>query len=155
VINSAIEHNYVLFGRTPARGNDSASFGAYTAEDLNTGKYERHSNEVCHPNVFTWLGLVGMVMYSLLYMRSSWLAVYRSRNIYVKLVGVYIAFRWLYGWIEDWNAFDIANLSLWMLMAIGFSTEFRSMSNAEFKRWVRSVFVKKPITRTTIVAANG
>lgn len=155
VISSAIEHNYVLFGRTPARGNDSASFGAYAAEDLGTGKYERHSNEVCHPNVFTWLGLVGMIMYSLLYMRSSWLAVYRSKNIYVKLVGVYIAFRWLYGWIEDWNSFDIANLSLWMLMAIGFSTEFRSMSNAEFRRWVRSIFVKRTITQRNIVATNN
>jgi len=155
VINSALEHDYVLFGRTPARGNDSMAFGALNAEDLNTGKYERHSNEVCHPNVFTWLGLVGMIMYSLLYMRSSWLAVYRSKNIYVKLVGVYIAFRWFWGWIEDWNAFDIANLSLWMLMAIGFSTEFRSMSNAEFRRWVRSIFVKRTITHRNIVATNN
>lgn len=140
VINSALEHDYVLFGRTPARGNDSDFWGAYLAEDLKTGKYERHKNELCHLNVFTWLGLVGMVMYCLLYMRSSWLAVYRSRNVYVKLIGVYIAFHWLYGWIEDANGFDIANVALWMLMAIGFSAEFRDMTNAEFKQWLKSVF---------------
>lgn len=142
VINSALKHDYVLFGRTPARGNDSVSFGSYNAEDLKTGKYERHKNEVCHPNVFTWLGLVGMVLYSLLYLRSSWLAVYRSRNLYVKLAGVYIAFRWMYGWIEDVNGFDIANVSLWMLMAMGFSTEFRNMSDMEFLQWIQSVFAK-------------
>lgn len=147
VINSAIKNHYVLFGRTPARGNDSASFGYYMAEDLKTGKYERHRNEVCHPNVFTWLGLIGMLMYTFIYMRSSWLAVYRSKNIYVKIVGVYIAFRWMYGWVEDINAFDIANASLWMLMAIGFSREFREMDNMEFKFWIKSIFNKSTTNR--------
>lgn len=142
VINSALTHNYVLFGRTPARGNDSVTFGIHTAEELSTGKYERSKNELCHPNIFTWLGLVGMVMYSLLYLRSSWLAVYRSNSYYVKIVGVYIAFRWMYGWIEDTNGFDIANVSLWMLMAIGFSERFRQMGNLEFEQWIKSIFNK-------------
>lgn len=140
VITSAIRHNYAFFGRTPARGNDSAWFGAYNAEELNTGKYERHSNEVCHPNVFTWLGLVGMFMYSFLYLKSSYLAVYRSNNLFMKLLGVFIAFRWAYGWVEDFNTFQIMSISIWMMIAMGFSASFRQMDNNTFKKWIRNIF---------------
>lgn len=140
VINSALKHHYVIWGRTPARGNDSMLFGKYTAEELKTGKYERHSNEVCHPNVFTWLGLIGVILYSLIYLRSSYLAVYKSNNIYIKYLGCFIAFRWAYGWVEDFNSFDIANLSLWMIIAIGLSKYFRKMNNVEFRLWIRSIF---------------
>lgn len=141
VITSAIRHNYVIWGRTPARGNDSMLFGKYTAEELKTGKYERHSNEVCHPNVFTWLGLIGVVLYSLIYLRSSYLAVYKSNNIYIKYLGCFIAFRWAYGWVEDINRFDIANIALWMMIAMGISIRFRSMNNREFSCWIRAIFI--------------
>lgn len=142
VIESALKHNYVIWGRTPARGNDSVAFGSYSAEDLKTGKYERHSNELCHTNVFTWLGLIGLILYSLIYLRSSYLAVYKSNNIYIKYLGCFIAFRWAYGWIEDFNRFDIMNISLWMMIAMGISIQFRSMSNEEFKFWLNGVFHK-------------
>lgn len=140
VVSSAIEHDYVLFGRTPARGNDSVYFGSFTAEDLGTGKYERHNNEVCFPNIFTWLGLVGMLLYCMIYLKSSYLAVYKSNNIFMKLLGVFIAFRFLYGWIEDMNRFDIMNIALWMLISMGFSEQFRGMNNQEFKYWIRNIF---------------
>ena len=136
VLNSAIKHNYVIWGRTPARGNDSETFGIHNAEVLKTGKYERHRNELCHTNIFTWLGIIGVVMYSLIYLRSSYLAVFKSKNIYIKLLGCFIAFRWAYGWIEDMNNFNIMNVALWMMIAMGFSYEFRMMNNNEFKIWL-------------------
>lgn len=143
VITSALNHNYVLWGRTPARGNDSVAFGSFSAEELKTGKYERHANELCHTNVFTWLGLIGVILYSLIYLRSSYLAVYRSNNFYIKILGCFIAFRWAYGWVEDMNHFDIMNISLWMIIAMGLSSQFRQMSNMEFKLWVKNIFNKK------------
>ena len=140
VIESALKHNYILWGRTPARGNDSAYFGAHTAEELKTGKYERHTNEVCFPNVFTWLGLIGMLLYALIYLKSSYLALYKSNNIYMKIIGVFIAFRFTYGWVEDFNRFDIMNISLWMIIAMGFSIQFRKMNNQEFRLWINRIF---------------
>lgn len=143
VIESALRHNYVIWGRTPARGNDSMAFGAFSAEELKTGKYERHVNELCHTNVFTWLGLIGVILYSLIYLRSSYLAVYKSNNIYIKFLGCFIAFRWAYGWIEDFNRFDIMNISLWMMIAMGMSIQFRSMNNKQFRLWVNNIFNSK------------
>ena len=140
VIQSALKHNYVIWGRTPARGNDSMYFGAFQAEKLKTGKYERHANELCHINVFTWLGLIGVVLYSLIYLRSSYLSVYHSNNIYIKFIGCFIAFRWAYGWVEDLNNFSIMNISLWMLIAMGISVKFRKMSNLDMRQWVQNIF---------------
>ncbi len=142
VIKSAIKHGYSIWGRTPARGNDSYSFGIYNAENLKTGKYERHNNEVCFANVFTWLGLIGVILYSLLYIKSSYLALYKSNNIFMKLIGFFISFRFFYGWIEDINSFDISNISLWMMISMGYSEIFRGMNNIEFKYWIKSIFIK-------------
>lgn len=142
VIESALRHNYVVCGRTPARGNDSRAFGSFNAEELNTGKYERHKNEVCHPNIFTWLGLIGVILYSILYLKSSYLAIYKSDNRYIKLIGLFIAFNWAYGWIENATGFNIMNISIGMAIAMGFSESFRSMNDREFRQWIIDIFKK-------------
>ena len=143
VIRSAVLHDYVVFGRTPARGNDSRQFGDDFAIDLKTGLYERHSNELLHTNVFTWLGLVGLVLYSMFYFRASFLAVYRSRSFALKLLGCFVAFHWLYGWVEDFNRFDINNFTIWLYISICMSEQFRKMSDKEFIVWLKSTLGKK------------
>ena len=136
VITSAIRHNYIIWGRTPARGNDSMSFGSLLAEDLGTGKYERFMNEVCHPNVFTWLGLLGLIPWCLIYLKGSYLAIYKSNNIYIKYIGIFTAFHWFLGWIEDVNNFDITSITIWISIAMGLSESFRKMNNQDFKKWL-------------------
>ena len=140
VISSAVRHNYVVWGRSPARGNDSAFFGAMTAEELGTGKYERFMNEVCHPNVFTWLGLIGLIPWCLIYFTSSYLAINKSNNIYMRYVGIFIAFRFFLGWIEDVNNFNISGISVWIPIAMGLSEKFRSMDNQTFRQWLTACF---------------
>lgn len=142
VLASALKHNYVIWGRTPARGNDSYSFGIHSAEDLKTGKYERHSNEVGHLNVFTWLGLIGLLLHSAIYLMASYRAVYHSNNLFVKYIGVLVAFNWALGWIENMTGFNILNMTIWIMISICLSSKFRSMNDMEFKSWFDSLFVK-------------
>ena len=143
VINSAIKNNYVWLGRTPARGNDSVFFGKQMGKELGTGKFERHSNELCFPNIFTWLGVIGMLLYCAIYLKAAYLAMYKSNSVYMKMAALFIAFHFAYGWVEDFNRFDIMNISIWMGIAMGFSAEFRNMTNEEFKLWFISIFSKK------------
>lgn len=140
VIVSAVKHNYIICGRTLARGNDSELFGTYGAEVLKIGRYERYSNEVCFLNVFTWLGMIGVVLLSLIYLTSSYLAVFKSNNLYMKLMGIMIAFRWLYGWVEDSYSYSPMSIALWMMIAMGFSLDFRKMSNIQFELYIKSIF---------------
>jgi hypothetical protein len=143
VISSAVNNDYILWGRSPARGNDSEIFGKIIEKQTKTGKFERYNNEVGALNIFTWTGFIGVILVFLLYLTSSYLALYKSNNIYIKFIGCYIAFRWLYSWIEDFNRFDIMNISLWAMIAMGYSKKLREISNHEFKCWINSVLPKK------------
>tara|TARA_R110002126_G_scaffold286935_3_gene439234 strand:- start:10136 stop:11401 length:1266 start_codon:yes stop_codon:yes gene_type:complete len=143
VLSSALNNEYVFFGRTPARGNDSSIFGEVLAKELSTGKSERFSNEVSILNVFTWTGLVGVILYFFIFFRASYLAINKSNNFYIKIIGLFVAFRWMYGWVEDFSRFDLSNIILWMLISMCFSIEFRNMTNLEFKLWVRGIFSNK------------
>lgn len=138
VLQSAIKNNYWLFGRTPARGNDSEIFGE-RAYEL-TRRSERLANEIGLANVFTWTGIVGVILYSLIFYRASYLAVNRSANIYIKLVGIYVAFRWLYSWVEDVNNFTLNYFMLWVMIGLCYSSTFRNMTDKEIAVWVRGIF---------------
>jgi O-antigen ligase len=140
VIQSSLEHNYWLLGRSPARGNDTKTF-----EDsfFTTGRYERTANEVGILNVFTWTGIIGVILYFFVFYRASYLAINQSNNIFSKMLGTFVAFHWLYAWVEDINEFSIVYVTLWFMIALCFSQSFRIMSNNEVKRWARGIFDKR------------
>ena len=140
VLASAINNNYIWLGRTPARGNDSVLFGKKIEELTGTGKFERYANEVSVLNIFTWTGLIGLMLYFLIFLRASYLALYKSSNWYMKILAVYISFRWAYAWVEDFSRFDLSYIFLWIILGMCFSTSFRSMSDKEFRYWVRGIF---------------
>lgn len=138
VLESAARNDYWIFGRTPARGNDSVAFGAETFEL--TKRYERLANEVGIANVFTWMGIVGVILYFFIFFRASFLAVNRSRNIFAKMIGIFVAFRWMYSWIEDINNFTLNYFMLWIIIGLCFSHSFRSMTDYEVTIWIRGIF---------------
>jgi hypothetical protein len=138
VLKSATMHNYYLIGRTPGRGNDSEIFSSYLQEI--TGKDERISNEVAILNVFTWTGIVGVILYFFIFFKASYLAVNRSKNIYSKMLGIFIAFRWSYAWVEDINNFSLTYFMLMILLGLCFSTSFRNMTDNGIYFWVRGIF---------------
>lgn len=140
IFESAVDNGYVILGRTPARGHDSNIWGRSNAFSSKTGLFERYDDEMVMTNVFTHFGLIGIILYSLIYIFGSYLAVYRSKSFAMKLVGVLIAFHWLYGWVEDWNAMNINNISLWILIGMGLSQRFREMTDENFKLWIKGIF---------------
>ena len=138
VIASSIKHEYVLTGRTPARGNDSNFFDD-NYNNKNYPKRIRYMNELCHTNIFTWLGLIGVILYSLIYLKASILALFHSNSFALKLIACYISFNWMFGWVENMNRFDISNIFFWLTIAMGFSEKFRKMNDFEFKNWFRHI----------------
>ncbi|WP_051119599.1 hypothetical protein [Gillisia sp. CAL575] len=143
VIESALKNEYALFGRTPARGYDSIAFGDFLAEDLGTGKNERFGSEVAIHNIFTWNGLIGVFLYFLVFYKASFLALYKSNSYTMKLLGVFVAFRWLFAFVEDFTVFELQYIFLWITIGICYSTKFREMDDYELKLWVRGIFDKR------------
>ena len=94
-------------------------------------------------NIFTWTGIIGVLLYMMVFYRASYLAINQSKNSYAKLIGLYIAFRWVYAWVEDINNFSLNYFMLWVFIGLCYSHEFRGMTNQEVKWWVRGIFDKK------------
>jgi hypothetical protein len=138
VLQSSLKHKYWLIGRSPARGNDTVAF-AHNKTDIDM-RGERLRNEANITNVFTWTGIIGIVLFFLVFYRASWLAIKRSNNIYSKIIGLYVAFRWMYAWVEDFYSFDINTIMIWFMIGICFSESFRKMNNLEVKLWARGIF---------------
>lgn len=150
VINSAINEHYVLFGHTPARGNKvdvSSILFLYAYEDgldsKSFNKEERFDNEALHLNIFTWLGLVGLILYSLIYFRASYLAVFHSNNKFMRLMGCIVALYWTFGFVETTNKIDLTNFVLWTSIGMCYSDRFRNMDNFEFANWCRTIVSNK------------
>lgn len=138
-LQSAINNDYVILGRSIARGHDSFLFGDWINETTGTKRGERQSSEVSILNVFNYFGIVGVVIYFIIFFRATFLAICRSQNVFIPVIGIYVAFRWLFAWIEDFSKFDLNYLFLWIFMGICYSPLFRNMSNQDFKNWLHKI----------------
>ncbi len=144
VLHTAEVYNSWWIGRSPARGNLSEYFGE---GDIN-GRGERGGNEVAILNIFTWTGLFGVLLYFMAFYKASYMAINKSNNIFSKILGLFLAFRWLYAWVEDVNNFSLNTFFLWIMIGMCFSESFRKMTDQEFRLWVRGIFEKpKPLAR--------
>lgn len=139
VLNSALKHDIWWFGRTPARGNETTFF---KSEDP-AGRGERYRNEVAFLNLLTWTGVVGILLYFFIFYHASYLAINKSNNIFSQILGLFIAFRFVYAWVEDSNEFNLNYIILWLLFGLCFSKKFREMNDVEVKYWIRGLFNKK------------
>lgn len=141
-ISSAIQHNYVLQGRSIARGYDSISFGEGIDKALGIKRGERQSCETSILNIFNYFGIIGVILYFFIFFIAAYKAIFKSKNQYIPIIGIYIAFRWLFAWIEDFSRFDLNYLFLWIMIGICYSPIFRSMNNQEFKSWFKTLIYK-------------
>lgn len=137
VLQTAVKYDSWFIGRSPARGNETELFASLSEI---TGRRERASNEVAILNIFTWTGIVGVLLYMIVFYKATYIAINQSNNIFSKILGLFVAFRWVYAWVEDINNFSLATFFLWFMIGLCFSKTFRSMSNKEVAYWVRGIF---------------
>lgn len=144
VISSSVRDGCILLGRTPAQGYETKF---QISSDERQSYHAQRRRAWCEPvllNIFAWTGVLGLVLYTAFYWQASWLAIYRTNNRWMKLLGVYVAFRWMWGWLEDTNFnLDIMNISLWMTIAMCYSNRFRAMTDGELQAWVVSIFRRR------------
>ncbi len=145
-ILSAIKKNYWLFGHSMARGYETVAFAkSYKTVMTETKRKERQSCEVSILNIFNYFGVIGVLSYFLIFVFASKNAITKSNNIYIKLVGLYVAFRWMIAWVEDYSDFDMNYLILWMTIGMCFSIPFKQMSNESFQLWLNTMLKKRNI----------
>lgn len=134
-VTSAINHNYVIQGRSLARGYDSDFF--LMSDDETMGRGERGSSEVSILNVFNYFGILGVLVFFILLLKAIIHAFKNSRNKFLLFVSVYLGFRWIWAFVEDTMGFNLNTICLWIALSMCFSPFFTRMSDAEFIKWIR------------------
>ena len=130
VLSSSVENNSILFGNTPAK---SVFIEGFDNEITNlTGR----KNECGIANLYVWCGLIGVILMSFIYIQASNLAINHSKNYTLQLLGLYIAYRWIIFWIEDIQDPTIDNITLYMMIAIAYSRDFRYLSDKHIKLFI-------------------
>lgn len=139
---SAYKYNYIWFGRSMARGYESMFFTDDMESATNGTKHhyaERQACEVSILNVFNYFGVIGVLIYFLIFWGATSKALFHSRNIYVRVVGLVVIFRWIFAWLEDFSRFDLNMMFLWIMIGICYSPKWRMMTNLQVRKWVQSI----------------
>lgn len=136
-IASAIKHNYVLHGRSISRGYDSDFFGM--ADDGLMGRGERPSCEVSILNVFNYFGVIGVLIYFILFSGAVISVFKHSNNKVLFFIALYIGYRWIWAFVEDFTRFDLNTICLWVALSMCYSPFFLKMNDVQFGRWTRSL----------------
>lgn len=139
---SAYQHNYILYGRSMARGYDSMFF----TDDMDSATHgtqnhygERYACEVNILNVFNYFGVIGVLLYFWIFWQATSKALFHSRNVYVRAIGLVVLFRWIFGWVEDFSRFDLNMMFLWIMIGICYSPKWRMMTNLQVRKWAQSI----------------
>lgn len=143
VLATSLKNDSWLIGRTFVRGYEvDQLFGVEVYQIIfeRTGRMERTSCEVGILNPFTWMGLIGLLLYSLMILAPSWYGVFRGRNKYVQCIGIILAFRFMFSFIEEMQTFGWNTITLWLMVAMCISPKFLKMNNNEMKIWIYSTF---------------
>lgn len=141
-ITTALDYDCVWIGRSPAHGYISPWFTTEGPIEPGRDPKERHASEVALLNTFTWLGLIGVILLTLVFIQGTSLALYSSNNKYVKCIAVWCAFQWLFSWIENNNEFHLMDIMIYSCLAICYSPKFRHMSDSSFEAFFKSLFEK-------------
>lgn len=142
-ILSAIKYNYVIQGRSLARGYESPFFSWMVEDSFHGSQYhkgERQSCEVSILNVFTYMGLIGVLLYGLIFFSAIRNVFQNANSRYMYFLALYVAFRWVLAWIEEFTRFDLNNLYLWVALSMCYSPYFLKMTDCEFKTWAYNIF---------------
>ena len=131
-----------IMGRSPAYG-DEGPIGMASDIDNETHLRGRYGNEVQIMNILLWYGLIGCVLYFLMYARASFLAIYRSKSMIMKGIGIYVAFLWMWSFIWEITKFEVFFMMNIAFLGVCFSKKYREMTDEYFKQWVFEIFYKK------------
>ncbi len=135
VIMSSVRHDYVLNGRTFASGYDSV-FQEQFQKKASTAV---RTSEVSACNIFTWMGIIGLLLYFMVYVASIYHSVFKSNNDYIKVLGLFLAFRWLMAFVEDVNGFNTVNFSIIIVISLCLNRCIVYMNNNEFENTLKSI----------------
>lgn len=132
VITSLLKNNNLVFGE--------GAVGKYKSDRYDFGDNRgRYMSEVGFLNTLLFSGILGVVLYFCFIFTVSFYALYRSNNWLSKMIGLFIAFRWILFFIEEITLFNLNFFFYWILLGLVSTNEFRKMNDLEVKSFFQEI----------------
>jgi hypothetical protein len=98
---------------------------------------KRYGCEVGMLNILLRYGLVGVIIYFLILFIVSFQAIKNSSNILSKMLGLFVAFRWTYSFVEEYTQYDLNFYFFWIVVGLISSLQFRRMNDLEVRNYFK------------------
>lgn len=132
VLSSFYQSEDLVIGKSAIGSYQSEWFDGDDGGAMN-GK--RTGCEVGILNILLHYGLIGVIIYFLLLINVSYIAINHSNNILSKMLGLYIAFRWTYSFVEEFTQYDLNFYFFWIAVGLVSSTGFRKLNDMELQNY--------------------
>lgn len=106
---------------------------------------KRYGSEVGALNTMLYSGIFGLALYGIVFFLASQLAIQKSNNTLVKLIGLFIVLRWDYFFVEEFTSFNTNYFGLWLMIGMCLSPTFRDMTDEDIERWIYDEDIEEPI----------
>ena len=103
-------------------------------------RYGRLGSESGMLNYIQYGGIIGGALYSLLLIFAALKATFDSKNDFIKLLGLFVAFKFLYSFIEDKIAFEAHSFYIFLWIGMCYNKKFRYMDNEQMKSYLGLIF---------------
>lgn len=137
VWNGLSENNSFVFGLGGV-GKVTSYLEKSTVGEHREGRTWQESGML---NYLQWGGFVGAILYALLFVLSSYFAIWKSRNKYMLCLGIFIIYKLVFSFMEDPQSCSISYFLLMVFITLGFNKAFVYMTDVEFKKYING-FVK-------------
>jgi hypothetical protein len=129
-LTSLTDPQTIIFGISPAGYSKTSLSEIY--EDAYV--YGRLGTESGFLKYLLCGGIVYIIIIFLIYLSAAYKSIYFSNNDLSKLLGIFVAFRWLFLFIEGEPLLNIGNLAIFISIGACFSNELRSMTNQDISK---------------------
>ena len=98
----------------------------------------RRGTEARMLNYYQWGGIIGALLYLALFIKASYLAIYRSKNWYMITLGLFVSFGFIMSFLSDRVVNNLNSLTSFFMLGMCFNSELRAMNEREIKTYLRS-----------------
>lgn len=133
VFSQLIKDDAVLFGLGSSGKTETSLIDVTSADFSEIYKEGRRSTESGMLNYIQWGGIVGGMVYFLLFVKASYYGIFKSRNWFCIMLGLWVAYKGLFSFIEDRISFSISSLFIFISLGICLNKNIRLMSDEKIK----------------------
>lgn len=148
-IVSAVDNNYVLWGRTPGYGYDSywvQNQLDYGLDETNAalninGQLAQRVSEVFIVNIFTWCGLIGVLFFFVFYYKTGLGMLKQVENTYLRVCILYIGFFWIICFISHQFFVPSSDYILfYIILSLCLNPKLQKASDRDVATYLRRLF---------------